>query len=57
LAHDDTRDVAAEHQRIAELTVARDEKGATDALRDHIERTTAALVRYAEEAGLAAETA
>ncbi|MGE9808966.1 GntR family transcriptional regulator [Janibacter sp. G1551] len=50
LAHDDTRDVACEHRTIAELTVARDEEGAVAALRDHIERTTAALVRYAEEA-------
>jgi DNA-binding GntR family transcriptional regulator len=47
-ARDVTRDIAAEHQTIAELTVARDEAGATAALRDHIERTTAALVRYAE---------
>ena len=47
-ARDVTRDIAAEHQTIAKLTVARDEAGATAALRDHIERTTAALVRYAE---------
>ncbi|MER7558123.1 GntR family transcriptional regulator [Nocardioides sp. NPDC126508] len=49
LAHDDTRDIAGEHRTIAELTVARDEPGAVEALRAHIERTTAALVRYAEE--------
>ncbi|GAA4523482.1 GntR family transcriptional regulator [Amycolatopsis samaneae] len=48
LAGDTGRDVAAEHRLIAELTVARDEAGATQALREHIERTTAALVRYAE---------
>ncbi|MFJ6539775.1 GntR family transcriptional regulator [Streptomyces sp. NPDC091385] len=45
---DTTRDIAAEHRAIAELTVARDEAGATRALREHIERTTAALIRYAE---------
>ncbi|NMO32709.1 GntR family transcriptional regulator [Streptomyces sp. GMY01] len=49
LAGDDTRDIAAEHKAIAELTVARDEPGATQALREHIERTTAALIRYAEQ--------
>jgi DNA-binding GntR family transcriptional regulator len=48
-ARDATRDIAAEHKTIAELTVARDEAGATQALREHIERTTAALVRYAEQ--------
>lgn len=48
LAHDDRRDVAAEHQEIADLTLARDADGAADALAQHIERTTAALVRYAE---------
>lgn len=48
-ARDATRDIAAEHKTIAELTVARDEPGATQALRDHIERTTAALARYAEQ--------
>ena len=47
-AHDKTRDIAAEHRSIAELTVARDQTGATQALRDHIERTTASLVCYAE---------
>lgn len=48
LARDDTRDIAGEHRAIAELAVARNEEGATTALREHIERTTAALVRYAE---------
>lgn len=48
LARDTDRDIAAEHRMIAELTVARDETGATQALREHIERTTAALVAYAE---------
>ena len=48
-ARDPARDIAAEHKTIAELTVARDETGATHALREHIERTTAALVRYAEQ--------
>lgn len=49
LAPDNARDIAAEHRAIAELTVARDAAGATRALREHIERTSAALVRYAEE--------
>lgn len=49
-ARDAPRDIAAEHQTIAHLTVARDEVGATQALREHIQRTTtAALVRYAEQ--------
>jgi DNA-binding GntR family transcriptional regulator len=48
-ARDATRDIAAEHTTIAQRTVARDEVGATQALREHIERTTAALVRYAEQ--------
>lgn len=48
LARDDRRDVAAEHQEIADLTLARDADGAAAALAQHIERTTAALVRYAE---------
>lgn len=55
LAHDESRDAAAEHRLIAELVVARDEEGATRALRDHIERTTAALVEYAMASGLADE--
>lgn len=50
-ARDATRDIAAEHKTIADLTVARDEVGATRALREHIERTTDALVRYVDEAG------
>lgn len=48
LARDDQRDVAAEHQEIADLTLARDADAAADALAQHIERTTVALVRYAE---------
>lgn len=48
LAHDDRRDVASEHRAIAELTLARDADGAGAALAQHIERTTAALVDYAE---------
>ncbi len=46
LAHDTGRDVAAEHQNIAELTLARDADAAAEALGCHIERTTAALVDY-----------
>lgn len=47
LAHDTGRDVAAEHQEIADLTLARDADSAADALGRHIERTTQALVAYA----------
>lgn len=47
LAHDYSRDVAAEHREIAELTLARDADGAAAALASHIERTTAALLAYA----------
>lgn len=47
IAHDLDRDVAAEHRTIAELAVARDTDGAVQALREHIERTTAALLAYA----------
>ncbi|MBT2597960.1 GntR family transcriptional regulator [Arthrobacter sp. ISL-72] len=48
IAGDLDRDVAAEHRNIAELAVARDAEGAVRALTEHIERTTAALLAYAE---------
>lgn len=48
IAHDLDRDVAAEHRNLAELAVARDANGAVKALTEHIERTTAALLAYAE---------
>jgi DNA-binding GntR family transcriptional regulator len=48
IAHDLDRDVAAEHSNLAELAVARDTEGAVTALKEHIERTTAALLTYAE---------
>lgn len=51
LAHDDHRDVAAEHNEIAELTLARDADRAAGALAAHIERTTEALVRYTNLVG------
>jgi DNA-binding GntR family transcriptional regulator len=50
LAHDDQRDVEAEHEAIAELTLARNADRAAEALSAHIERTTEALVRYANTA-------
>ena len=50
LAHDDHRDAAAEHQPIADLTLARDADGAAAALVAHIERTTDVLVEYANSA-------
>jgi DNA-binding GntR family transcriptional regulator len=48
IARDLDRDVAAEHRNLAELAVARDAEGAVKALTEHIERTTAALLAYAE---------
>jgi DNA-binding GntR family transcriptional regulator len=48
LAHDTDRDVASEHRDIAELTAARDADAACAALGKHIERTTAALLTFAE---------
>lgn len=49
LARGKDRDVAAEHRNIAELTLKRDAEGATRALAEHIERTTATLIEYAEK--------
>lgn len=49
LAHDDDRDVPAEHERIAQLALARDVPGATAALADHIQRTSDVLVEFARE--------
>ena len=49
LADDTRRDVAAEHQEIADLTLARDADGAAEALGRHISRTTQALVDYAKD--------
>ena len=48
IAHDLDRDVAAEHRTLAELAVARDSEGAVQALKEHQEPTTAALLAYAE---------
>jgi DNA-binding GntR family transcriptional regulator len=47
LAHDEDRDIAAEHRQILEATLARDADAATAALTAHIERTSAALLAYA----------
>lgn len=47
IAHDYERDVQAEHDEIVRAALAHDAKGATAALRDHIERTTTALLRHA----------
>lgn len=52
LAHDDNRDIAGEHRDIAQLTLARDADGAATALAAHIERTTTALLAYAESRNL-----
>jgi DNA-binding GntR family transcriptional regulator len=48
LTHDDSRDVPAEHRRIADLAVARDAEGAAQALDEHIRRSVAALSAYAQ---------
>ncbi|MGW5072057.1 GntR family transcriptional regulator [Rhodococcus sp. NPDC004095] len=47
LGNGNTRDVACEHRRIAELTIARKADEASDALEQHIRRTTDVLVEYA----------
>ncbi|MFC0040059.1 GntR family transcriptional regulator [Actinomadura rayongensis] len=46
LAHDDKRDIRAEHARIADLAVGRDVDAAVAALADHIQRTTDVLLEY-----------
>lgn len=51
LTHDDTRDVPAEHQRIADLALARDADGAAQALDEHIQRSVTALVEHLETSG------
>jgi DNA-binding GntR family transcriptional regulator len=48
IAHDHERDVTAEHDEIARAALAHDADAAVAALRDHIERSTAALLRYAD---------
>jgi len=47
LVKDDDRDVPAEHQLIAETTLARDADGAAEALKAHIERSAQVLLDYA----------
>lgn len=49
LVKDDERDVAAEHQCIAERTLARDAEAAAEALQSHIERSAQVLLDYAGE--------
>ena len=49
IAHDDQRDVTAEHDQIARAALARDADAASAALRNHIERSTTALLRHAED--------
>lgn len=49
LAHDDHRDVRAEHDEIARLTLARDAPNATMALAHHIEYTANTLVDYSRD--------
>lgn len=57
LAHDESRDVAAEHREIADLTLARDADRAAEALGRHIERTAAALIDYSLRADATASAA
>lgn len=46
LVKDEDRDVPAEHQLIADCTLARDADGAADALESHIERSAGVLLDY-----------
>lgn len=43
---DEGRDVPAEHQLIADRTLARDTDGAAEALQTHIERSAGVLLEY-----------
>lgn len=56
LSDDTGRDIGCEHRRIAELTIARDADQATEALAQHIQRTTDGLVRYIRTHGALAPT-
>jgi DNA-binding GntR family transcriptional regulator len=47
IAHDHERDVTAEHDEIVRAALAHDTDAASAALRDHIERSTAVLLRHA----------
>ena len=47
IAHDHVRDVTKEHDNIVRAALAHDADAASAALRDHIERSTAALLRHA----------
>jgi DNA-binding GntR family transcriptional regulator len=49
LAHHVERNVRAEHETIAERTLAHDADGAAEALTAHIQKTTDLLLAYAEE--------
>lgn len=49
IAHDHERDVRAEHDGIVRAVLAHDADRASAALRDHIERTTVALLRHAAD--------
>lgn len=46
LVKDEGRDVPAEHQLIADRTLARDTDGAAEALQTHIERSAGVLLEY-----------
>jgi len=51
LVSDDLPVAAGAHQALADLAIARDADAASVALTEHIERTSAALLRYAETLG------
>jgi DNA-binding GntR family transcriptional regulator len=51
LTQDDSRDVPAEHRRIADLALARDADGAALALDEHIQRSATALVEHLQTSG------
>jgi DNA-binding GntR family transcriptional regulator len=47
IGHDHVRDVTEEHDKIVRAALVHDADAASAALRDHIERSTAALLRHA----------
>jgi DNA-binding GntR family transcriptional regulator len=52
LADNHQRDIAAEHQQLRELVLARDADSAVEALAQHIERAPRQLIAYARERGV-----
>jgi DNA-binding GntR family transcriptional regulator len=57
IAHDSSRDIAAEHLALLEAVLARDEELAIDLLSQHIQHTTQAVLTAAADDGHASEGA